>query len=69
MAQDDSNWCCPRHQRLDELRRVTGADYDDARETFVDDITMAVANAVQAGIRPEDIRADFEAVLSIQAPR
>ena len=41
--------------------------YDQARATFVDDITMPVARAVQAGIRAEDIRADFEALLSIQA--
>lgn len=39
--------------------------YDEARATFVDDITMPLVNAVAAGIRPQDVRADFEALLSI----
>ena len=41
------------------------AAYDEARATFVDDITMPLVKAVAAGIRPEDMRADFEALLSI----
>jgi hypothetical protein len=40
--------------------------YDDARRAFCDDIAEALSDAVRAGVVDDDLRADFEAVLSIQ---
>jgi hypothetical protein len=39
--------------------------YAALRHEFVAGITEAIVNAVASGVQPDDIRADFEAVLSI----
>lgn len=53
---------------LDCTTKPGGEAYVTAQHEFVDGITMAVANAVAAGIRPEDIRAGLlRLVLGIQA--
>lgn len=39
---------------------------DDVRADFCDEITLAVGYALRNGVTEDEIRADFEAVLSIQ---
>lgn len=44
---------------------MPGDRYDDARAAFCDDVALAIADALKAGISEADILADFEAALSI----
>jgi|HubBroStandDraft_2_1064218.scaffolds.fasta_scaffold1280553_2 hypothetical protein len=41
---------------------------NEAHEVFVDQITMPIADALKAGLTVEELRADFEGLLSVLPP-
>lgn len=64
VTANGNSWCVASMDTMHHVARLTK---DEARGEFVDGLAGLFSDAITAGITEEELRADFEACLSVQA--